>query len=463
MTVCLYFLQGRCKFGNSCKNEHPQTRPGSGNVAGAAYTVPFSQDGMAKDLTPNNEKPIWPMSSFGPAKYEPTIIAGLDISPEELRFKAIQALNSGNAAEYQKFELEKMQEADQTYVKALGEINLLFKHAHDLSLAHQRNLPPPMDPVYNSPTNAASPAFRAPNFGNTGPVVSAFGKPAFGQPAFGQPSFGQSAFGQAAKPVSAFGQPGPTVSAFGGQVNQTSAFGQPAQTSAFGQTSQPQSSFIRPASGAFSAFAGNSNSPFMAAAQQNNATPAFGQTTAFGANANNSPSVLNQPPTQPSAFGLPPKPVSAFGQPSAFGQQNQSAFEQPTQMVSAFGQPINTTSAFGQPSQPVSAFAQPSQLVSAFSQNVPIVSAFAQTPPNVSAFVNGGHGFAGLPPKPQARTPDFASALAEIKAVPMLDKHDGLLPEDYASQLPADVKEAFAAPRFEWGKIPEWIPPIEMR
>ncbi|PAV21417.1 hypothetical protein PNOK_0404400 [Pyrrhoderma noxium] len=505
MTICAYFLQGRCRFGSTCKNEHPVTRPGSVNVSNAGVLiVPFSQEGLAKDITPGFEKPLWPFSSFGPAKFESTIIAGLDISPEELRFKALEALRSGNPVEYEKFESEKTIEANQTYSKALGEIEQIYKHAYDLSVAMQKKLPMPRNPVYNSPTNTASPAFRSPGpvsafgttaqpsaFGTPGPVVSAFAKPAFGQPAFGQPSFGQSAFAQASKPVSAFGQPGPVVSAFAPVNNQTSsAFGQPAQTSAFGQASQPQSSFIRPASGAFanaggggggfSAFAGSGNSAFGAGAQQN-ANPVFGQPSAFGANAANTANNNNNNTAQTSAFGLPAKPVSAFGQP-AFGQQQQTqpvfgqpsqpvsafaqaakgnpVFGQPSQPVSAFGQPVvQPVSAFGQPAQPVSAFGQPTQPVSAFAQPTQPVSAFTQPP----AFGNPGQGFAGLPQKPKPSSPDFTSALSSVKAIPMLDKHDGLLPKDYANQLPADVREIFAAEKFEWGKIPEWLPPIEMR
>ena len=51
-------------------------------------------------MTSGSEKPMWPLSSYGPAKYEPTIIASLDESPEELRWRAVQALKTGNIAEY---------------------------------------------------------------------------------------------------------------------------------------------------------------------------------------------------------------------------------------------------------------------------------------------------------------------------------------------------------------------------
>lgn len=62
-----------------------------------------SQEGIARDLTQGQDKPIWPLSSYGPAKGEPTIIEGLDESAEEMRWKALQAVQSGNIAEYVSF------------------------------------------------------------------------------------------------------------------------------------------------------------------------------------------------------------------------------------------------------------------------------------------------------------------------------------------------------------------------
>ena len=59
-----------------------------------------SQEGIAKDLTAGVEKPIWPLSSYGTAKNEPTLIATLDESPEELRWKAVLALGANNGPEY---------------------------------------------------------------------------------------------------------------------------------------------------------------------------------------------------------------------------------------------------------------------------------------------------------------------------------------------------------------------------
>ncbi len=43
---------------------------------------------------------MWPLTSYGPAKHVPTLIGGLDESPEELRVRAVQALKAGTTAEY---------------------------------------------------------------------------------------------------------------------------------------------------------------------------------------------------------------------------------------------------------------------------------------------------------------------------------------------------------------------------
>jgi hypothetical protein len=55
---------------------------------------------MSKDFVPGSDKPIWSLSSYGPAKYEPNLVSGLDESFEELRMKATLALKSNTGHEY---------------------------------------------------------------------------------------------------------------------------------------------------------------------------------------------------------------------------------------------------------------------------------------------------------------------------------------------------------------------------
>lgn len=61
-----------------------------------AYNV--SMEGMSSDL--QKEKPLWPLSSYGPAKGQQTIVPGLDESPEEMRVKAFEAAKAGTTSEY---------------------------------------------------------------------------------------------------------------------------------------------------------------------------------------------------------------------------------------------------------------------------------------------------------------------------------------------------------------------------
>jgi nucleoporin NUP42 len=323
---------------------------------------------------------------------------------------------------------------------------------------------------------------------------SAFGSR---QSAFGQPAFGQTAFGTT---PSAFGQPASTST-------MTGAFGQPVQppssafgTSAFGQTSQPQSNLIKPASGAFSNFATGPS--------------AFGGATGSGSTGGGFAAFAKQPtpfglaasapqPTGGSAFGQP-----AFGAPSAFAAPLQAQQQQqPPQAQSAFGtfgQPTAspfapTQSAFAAPSmqsQPfgntaITAFetVQPPQQTTAFSAFRPLsttASPFAAQPQSsgfsASASAAPSSVF-GAPLHPPATTgqgsatgtPDFMrvielgmqqlsgparnTALYKAGSSP----YDGLLGPDYAQSVPKEAVEAFKSKTFELGKVPECLPPLEMR
>jgi hypothetical protein len=60
----------------------------------------ISSDSILKDLTADMDKPMWPLSSYGPARNEPVLIPNLDESPEELRVKAFTAIQSGTPDAY---------------------------------------------------------------------------------------------------------------------------------------------------------------------------------------------------------------------------------------------------------------------------------------------------------------------------------------------------------------------------
>lgn len=136
--VCRFYQQGRCKFGNSCKYDHPgannapqgnqnsfaalsnnqggsrgndnSNRPG-GLARGDQYrpggsplgqTLPYliTKDGIVSDL--KNEKPQWPFSAYGPGRDAPRqLFEGfpLEQSFEEMRVMHYLAVAQGNAQE----------------------------------------------------------------------------------------------------------------------------------------------------------------------------------------------------------------------------------------------------------------------------------------------------------------------------------------------------------------------------
>lgn len=57
-------------------------------------------ESIQRDVTNGQEKPLWPFSVYGPAKYEPNLISKHEESPEELRVKAWEAKKQGNPALY---------------------------------------------------------------------------------------------------------------------------------------------------------------------------------------------------------------------------------------------------------------------------------------------------------------------------------------------------------------------------
>lgn len=489
MVVCTYFLRGACKFGDHCRNDHPQKGGGFGNATwtnsrnNTGKNAIFTSDTMKNDLTPLHDKPSWPLSSYGTSKFEPTLLNGLDESPEELRVRAFLAQRSGNVAEYVAYEASKISAAEQVYNNALRNIDEAFAKASEISGATKSNL----NSAFGSTTTG---------FGNTSAfggrsTVSAFGT-AFNTPAtsgtcaFSQPT---PAFGQTQQPSSIFGQP------FTQQA--TPGFGQTQPSSIFGQSSQP-SSLIKPSSGAFGNVTGTgTNSPFGTTGgfssfsgspsafgiNTTNAAPptsAFGQ-TGFGA-------ASPTPTQQASGFSSFAPSTSAFGAPSAFGAlpEKPSGFAAlpPKPQTSGFASlppkpqtsMFATTSPFGAPQGPstsnpfassnqpnfptsssnlstTSSFtlAEPESSQSSFSN--PPLSAFPMASPSPS--ISGG--VAGTVSGP----PDFVNAASQYR--PGLTPYDLNLPDDYQQSLPQDALEAFKSQKFEWGKVPDWVPPLELR
>lgn len=58
---------------------------------------PRSEDSIRLDLS--TDRPTWPLSSYG-GKEDPCLIAGIDVSPEELRWRYVQAVKTGTVDAY---------------------------------------------------------------------------------------------------------------------------------------------------------------------------------------------------------------------------------------------------------------------------------------------------------------------------------------------------------------------------
>ncbi|KAJ5930309.1 hypothetical protein N7466_005802 [Penicillium verhagenii] len=442
MVVCTFFQQGRCKFGDRCKFEHPGqgTAGSSGNRFGALAAGGFGSQGSRQnnqpaesynlnakdiklDLTAGEGRPQWIFSAYAPLKDLPRQLFGGDRreqSMEEMRLRHYQAAAAGNAN-------QALQEAEALYHESVkqmedalndpnGAIQYIIQggkeHPNRIDIVNG-NTGSNVNQAQSAGQTFGQPSVPAPAnaFGSATPAPfgqpSPFGKPtsSLGQPsAFGQPStLGQnpSPFGQpsAIGGQTAFGKPGFGQPELTQPVTNQPTFGQ----SGFGQPTAPAAPFGgAPASASpFGVVNQNANpSPFAAARQNPNPSP-FGAVnqnpnpSPFGAvkqnpnpspfgvvNQNANPSPFGQPaaqqPAAPSPFGQPSGTAGTFGQPS----QNPSPFGQPQQAntQNPFGQPAATASPFGAPQATAAPFGQP-----AAPQGLPVASLDAGPPAYMQA------------------------------------------------------------------------------
>ncbi|EIW73427.1 hypothetical protein TREMEDRAFT_73071 [Tremella mesenterica DSM 1558] len=521
--VCRDYLSGSCRFGNSCRYYHPPRSGQGGRNVSSANSVPlgrrasseeptyqFNEDTLKADL--KTELPTWILSSYGAAKYEPNLFAGMDMSQEEMRWKCVQAVKRGTPQEYFKEEADLLNQARKTIDQATSNLRKtreLAEKLHDARYPSGTKVggnrptefsestvlakisgtptggfnPPTIPNAFNRPSTTAFGSSTPSAFGPTAPAApKAFGTSGS---TFGTSSFGQPAFGTSSSPSSAFvASPAPTTSAFGpssgGSAFGTSAFGAKTTTSAFGSTTnstQPSTSgfgSFNTSTTAFGAPQTTTMTPFSSNPSSNptitSTAPAFG-TSAFGKPANLSNNA--SPAFGSSGFGSStPSAGSAFGQPAfgsssspasggfgAFGKTTTtptasafSAFSSPSTSTATQPSSAFGTSAFGQVKQSAfgSTTSNATTATSAFTPNPfsATTTSAFSTPPSSNPFTKTTPN--PFAPRTSSSTPAFS---ADVKIPPGWSYDD---PWSWTLESLEIDEEGKGGEEDEMWKLPEW-------
>lgn len=446
MTICHYYQQGRCSFGNQCRFEHSLPNRSNEDMTNTLVkTVELDMETWEKGRQ-------WVFSCYAPAKEVHCFPDIDDISPEEMRYEAYASRQSNSSQEYQ----QKFQALLNSYAmkrKALAKPSEEIKGILRRLYAKEKVVLPPGSNIFNAAANVGSIFGGSSSSSNTSSIFQSRPNQSFGGGASsqsnassvfggGQPASSNSIFGGSATKPSIFGgstasnPSAPNPFSSGTQSGSSSIFGggsstQPQGSSIFGGSNQSQasssifaasakspfgqSSFGQPANNTTNIFGGGtqsqmqqsmsgSNTPF---GQPSNVNPSGGifgggssssMSSPFGGN-----SVSNQ---GTSAFGgqtgtSSPSMGSSFGGQSTTPLTTANPFSNQTNIQSPFGNPSQSSntnptsvqSPFGNPSQNpttnFSPFGNPTQNPSTNLSNVQ--SPFgnpAQSTGNANAFSN---------------------------------------------------------------------------
>ncbi|KAI1763241.1 hypothetical protein GGR53DRAFT_373859 [Hypoxylon sp. FL1150] len=347
MALCKFFQQGYCRYGASCRYEHPSANanPFSSNTnrfsalsAGGGHGNNYKPQDNPYKLTKDiikldlaDDRPRWILSSYGPGKDAPEQLFGGYPREQSLEEVMMYIRASGNEQQAMSEVTGLYQQAEQQIQTTLNNLDgaMQFilaaenKHPNRIDICKQGTLQGGTTGVFARDAVGRGNGFPNPLTSTTNPFGSA--------PQQSQNPFGGGGGGSSSSGTPAFGQP----SSLGQKPN---PFGSASSTPAFGQPSAmgaPKPAFGQPS-------------------QMGAAAPAFGQ-----------PSTLGQKPNPfgsagasgPSGFGQAAAP-STFGQPSALGQRPNpfgAAASGPSpfsQAATAAAAPPSAPNPFGQPSAP---------------------------------------------------------------------------------------------------------------
>ncbi|XP_067666170.1 nucleoporin NUP42-like [Haliotis asinina] len=469
MTVCTFFLNGRCKFGDKCRYEHPRGGQnqgvqrqlfGGGGGGGGGNRVTFrdsfgssqntsqykwtaqdikQQTGSTASADVINalqaeievwlQSKQWPFSCISPEKDLPCLPDFEDISPEELRFEAYAAIKAGNIQPY----VEKVR-------LLLVDYNNKKNHLKNANPSLKQKLIQFIEENRNKKSPGAHP--------------SAFGgKSAFG----GGVGFGGGAgsvFGASSgKSSSSFGQSASSSSIFGGGSPSGSGnvFGKPTAASSAGGM------FGQSSAGSTSVFG---SAPF--GSSSNSSTSVFGGGTGTGA-------------TSTGAFGG--SSGTGFGSTGAFGAGRTGGGFGSSATTGAFGSSgvpfTSSTAGFGSGSTATSGGlggASASGGIfggSGFSAQQTGTSSFGGTSAGASAFGStqpGSGAFGAQTTQSNAPPSGFFSSSGQTTSPAPVSAPTPTNKKMYTplADLTEEEKAQFSAPSFVLGKIPTRPPPQEL-
>ncbi|KAG8914751.1 hypothetical protein FRC00_011122 [Tulasnella sp. 408] len=327
-SISLFKAAKPATFGSSIMPafSQPSTLHGPLQTSAPLADFPFTAESVKKDLTRGDERPEWPLSTYGPAKHQPTYITGTDLSPEEMRVRAYEVRAQKSLDKYGLFEAAQFQQAEKIVADLLKDPMATFKHITDRGSVGPNGLAwaqTPATSAFHAPT---TPAF---GFTDLGSNVEGFGsnkslfrtaKPAaFGSPTM--PTFGHTGTSRASE----------RTSASGARTTSTPASDQAAATTpAFGQAPVSHNSdALKPATSA----GGTTTTPEMTL------SAVCARPAAFGASTTTTATVRKSDFETSASTTIPPSGQTGFNQ----SFQNQAPLVSPSQPQEVAGSPLSAT------------------------------------------------------------------------------------------------------------------------